>query len=290
MKSCVKCGADLQDYDEVCSCCGEKNPGEMPSANSESQRGGHDRKVRLSAKVAAIVIMVAIGIAFLFLSSPKRPEWDKEESVMHNNKPAETQESVPQDAYPSENEDSSVSSSEAALEHNWVLSADGSGLECSQCGAIYATQVLEISNFDLGQGYNPGSGFGLNDNGEPVYWQIRIELLNISANHVEFISCSWDDSVISVNNKTSIGDIYDDYGWEAVNGGHTLWRSFFDYEQRQFAEIMLPDDKTIEGRQWVAVIGRKDDTMYLRKITFDLIYDGNYKDGTGWSITNISWS
>lgn len=288
MKRCVKCGADLQDHEEVCSRCGEKDPGEMASAHTGSKES--DRNIRSSAKVLAIVIMAAIGFVFLFLSSPKRPEGGKAETVIQQNEPAETQESISQDALPSVNEDPSANPTKGASEHDWVLSADGSRFECSHCDAICATQKLELADFYLDGGYNPDSGFGLNDNGDFVYWQIYIELLDLDADHVSAVACSWDNSVISANNKTSIGEIYADYGWKAVKSGNTLWRSYFNYEYRQFVAIMLPDDKTIAGPQWVAVIGQKDGTMYLSKISFTLTYDGNYKEGTGWSITNISRS
>lgn len=177
---------------------------------------------------------------------------------------------------------------EAALGHDWALSAACSGLECSRCD--YATQVLEITDFELGQGYNDAAGFGLNNNGRPVYWIIYIELLNIQAYDVYSVVCSWDDSVISVNGKTGVNDIYHDYGWETANSGQTLWESYPNYEQRQFVRIMLPDDKTIEGPQWVAVIGRKGDVVYSRIINFTLTYNGSYRTGTGWSATNINWS
>lgn len=307
MKRCVKCGADLQDHERVCSRCGEKNPGQMASAHTGSKES--DRNVRSSAKFLAIVIMVAIGVIFLFLSSPKRPEGGKAETVIQQNEPTETQESIPQDTDPSGNEEPSTSSTEGAQEgneaspnedpiliptegpqeHDWVISADGSRLVCTLCDATCAAQKLELTDFHLDVGWNDNSGFGLNDNGDLVYWQIHMELLDLDAENVISVACSWDNSVISANNKTSNGEIYADYGWKAAKSGQTLWRSYYNYEYRQFVEIMLPDDKTIAGPQWIAVVGHKNGTMYLSKISFTLSYDGNYKKGTGWSVANISW-
>jgi len=149
-------------------------------------------------------------------------------------------------------------------------------------------QVLEIGDVTVRQGSNSYAGFGLNDYGSPVYWNMQIEMLNINAHHVGSVSCSWDGSVIPMNGKISVDGIYPDYGWAAACSGLTLWRSNVLNDNRQVVCVALPDDKTIEGSQWVTVTGSKDGVTYSVTIHFTLTCDGDYKTGTGWSISNIS--
>ena len=149
-------------------------------------------------------------------------------------------------------------------------------------------QVLEIGDVKVQQGYNRDAGFGVNDYGSPVYWEMQIEMLNINAHHAGSVACSWDDSVIPINGKTSVDGIYPDYGWAAACSGLTLWRSSVMYGNSQVVCVALPDNKTIEGSQWVTVTGSKDGVTYSVTIHFTLTCDGDYKTGTGWSISNIS--
>ena len=139
------------------------------------------------------------------------------------------------------------------------------------------TQILEIADV------------GLNNYGSAVCWQMKVELLNIFACQMDSVDCSWDDSVINASDKIFVGEIYADYGWEAACSRLTLWHSpNFIGGRNECVSIVLPDDGTIEGPQWITLTGKRDGVVYSRTIHFTLTYNGDYKTGTGWSISDIS--
>ena len=144
-----------------------------------------------------------------------------------------------------------------------------------------AHKYFDIVNVEIANGYNEHAGFGINNFGQAVKWTILIEF-NDSLETIDDVYSSWDETVTCINDKTYVGEEYDDYGWQSVLQGNTHWHSYTNYQQKNFVGIKLPDNPEIAGEQYLVINGVK--------IAFQLEYLGDYKTGMGWDIYNINVS
>jgi len=128
-----------------------------------------------------------------------------------------------------------------------------------------------------------GSPNGYNDNGEFVDWNFQIhfshEILHTYIDDLRNIevSTSWTDQLVSGSS------------WDKAKSGITqITRTqsiAYDGTQLWDINILLPDDPTIAGEQFVLL--SLDDRVL--KISFNLTYNGDYKTETGWSISDVRY-
>lgn len=143
-------------------------------------------------------------------------------------------------------------------------------------------EVLDFSGFDA-EIYNVYSE-SFNKNAR-VYWVMCIRV-SYNGNYFD---------PIFVRNMNFDERYRDESGWKdewdwAKSGKSTSWS--FVVAEHGFGEyygggyIILPDDPDFAGDYSASVIFGD----LAQNVTFTLVYNGDYKTGTGWSITNIHWS
>lgn len=128
-----------------------------------------------------------------------------------------------------------------------------------------------------------GSPNGYNDSGESVNWNLQIrfshEILHTYIDDLRNIkiSTSWTDQLVS------------DSSWDKAKSGITqitrTQSTAYNGTQLWTINILLPDDPIIAGEQFV-LLSLHDRVL---KISFNLTYNGDYKTGTGWSISDVRY-
>lgn len=138
----------------------------------------------------------------------------------------------------------------------------------------------DIIDIECTGAWNDEYGFGLNIYGEMVYWVLEIEIdsaIDIFNLENYTVYCSWQDNPITCIDWKD--EQYSNGGWEDVNCGATLWSARSRAEPlTYYVEIVLPDDETIAGEQFI--------TINNNKVSFELEYLGSYSTGLGWDISN----
>ncbi len=165
-----------------------------------------------------------------------------------------------------------ISVTAGSLREECVVRVKGGTPETKSGGYI---KPYSIKYVKAAEGYNEEAGFGLNDFGEHVKWNIMIVMDERPSDTIS-VKASWCDSI-------SDSRYFDDYGWKFAKAGNTHMRQFYLYGGDEWCiEIALPDDPGIEGDQWI-LLGANT------RLEFSLEYLGDYSTGYGWELKMISY-
>lgn len=117
---------------------------------------------------------------------------------------------------------------------------------------------------------------GVNQNSERVSWVLEIEhTYSLESD----IICSWSDLISKEDSHVEYYSL-----WQTALGGATNYYTtgYDNYENGEYVsthyetQIYLPDDGSIKGEQYIIINNTK--------LSFDLIYLGDYSTGRGWDI------
>ncbi len=144
---------------------------------------------------------------------------------------------------------------------------------------------------EVGMRYDEGdSTVGKNQSGNPVGWWLMVTARYLSTdetleNTLEVVH----NIPITGTGKDSLDSLSDAGIWnDACNGIGKAWQ----YSSREdsgigwgLAGFALPDDPTLAGTYQVNLLFGFTE----KSVTFTLVYEGDYKTGTGWGVTNVVW-
>lgn len=130
---------------------------------------------------------------------------------------------------------------------------------------------------------NPSTGEGYNSQGESVNRVLWIEFILPEETRINFpptITCSWDHVV----NGEGVWER--EVNFEDAKNGVTYCEigTMDTKDGKKFIyTLALPDNSEIEGEQSFTMhVGNSQKT-----VSFSLVYEGDYENGSGWSIKNV---
>lgn len=251
-------------------------------------------KSRILPVVAIVLSLLAFICAFsavvilgMGLVNPKDALVMNEQTVVME---TESEETTTVETDRAEEEESTAAEGDAASSEDISDGQEEADAEIKENSEAEIEKPFTFDNIAVGGAayYHEGTDYGYNAAGELVYWCVDIEFdlpEKLRNRHVPRITCSWDKVVNGTAGSGSEGANFDSAkaGMTYAEFGTTdAVYSYTGVDRFDFL-LFLPDNPDIAGSQSATVqIGDKQLTVY-----FDLEYEGDYVNGTGWNVTNI---
>lgn len=146
-------------------------------------------------------------------------------------------------------------------------------LEQQLSTALLSKTFPRLQTALVGRVYADGTPFGRNAKGEPLFWSLTISFNTPKSPRDKDIAVSW--------GAMEMGE-----DWDAAKQGKTYFLvNKWGSDAYEYC-IYLPDDPSLEGPQSVTI--QKDGC--IATIAFELSYMGDYTNGLGWQLKNVTTS